>query len=139
MTPRTIQSIEFSRPEYWSGRLSLIQGIFPTQGLNPDFWQCRQIIYQSSHQGSPKILELVAYPFWGSSRPRNRTGISCITGRRNFKVNLTFKKLIHLNSLIVAFVQFVSIIIVCCLYMHKITYRFYYLLRHNLHIMYLSI
>ena len=32
-TPWTIQSMEFSRPEYWSG-LSLLQGIFPTQELN---------------------------------------------------------------------------------------------------------
>jgi len=27
--------MEFSRPEYWSDSLSLLQGIFPTQGLNP--------------------------------------------------------------------------------------------------------
>ena len=31
-TPWTMQSTEFSRPEYWVGRLSLLQGIFPTQG-----------------------------------------------------------------------------------------------------------
>ena len=30
-TPWTIQSMEFSRPEYWSGSLSLVQVIFPTQ------------------------------------------------------------------------------------------------------------
>ena len=30
-TPWTIQSMEFSRPEYWSGSLSLFQGIFLTQ------------------------------------------------------------------------------------------------------------
>ena len=30
-----IQSMEFSRPEYGVGSLSLLQGIFPTQGLNP--------------------------------------------------------------------------------------------------------
>ena len=27
-------SMEFSRQEYWSGLLSLLQGIFPTQGSN---------------------------------------------------------------------------------------------------------
>ena len=27
--------MEFSRPEYWNGSLSLLQGIFPTQGSNP--------------------------------------------------------------------------------------------------------
>ena len=30
----------------------LLQGIFPTQGLNPGLWHCRQILYQLSHQGS---------------------------------------------------------------------------------------
>ena len=61
--------------------LSLLQGIFPTQGLNPDLPQFRWILYQLSHQGSPRILEWVAYPFSsGSSQPRNQTGISCIAG-----------------------------------------------------------
>ena len=32
---------------------ALLQGIFPTQGLNPDLWPCRQILYHLSHQGSP--------------------------------------------------------------------------------------
>ena len=32
---------------------SLLQGIFPTQGLNPDLPHCRQILYQLSYQGSP--------------------------------------------------------------------------------------
>ena len=31
----------------------LLQGIFPTQGLNPGLPHCRQILYQLSHQGSP--------------------------------------------------------------------------------------
>ena len=31
-TPWTVQSVEFSRPEYWSGSLFLLQRIFPTQG-----------------------------------------------------------------------------------------------------------
>ena len=60
--------------------LSLIQGIFPTQGSNPDLphWE---ILYQLSHKGSPRILEWVAYPFSrGSSQPRNRTEISCVAG-----------------------------------------------------------
>ena len=34
--------------------LSLLQGIFPTQGSNPDLPHCRQILYCLSHQGSPK-------------------------------------------------------------------------------------
>ena len=63
------------------GRLSLLQGIFPTQGWNPGLPHCRWILYQLSHKGSPRILEWVAYPFpGGSSWPRNWTGVSCIAG-----------------------------------------------------------
>ena len=64
------------------GSLSLLQGVFPTQGLNPGLPHCRQILYQLSHRGSPRILEWVAYPFSSrSSWPRNGTGVSCIAGR----------------------------------------------------------
>ena len=35
------------------GNLSLLQGIFPTQGSNPGPPHCRQIPYQLSHKGSP--------------------------------------------------------------------------------------
>ena len=58
------------------GRLSLLQGISPTQGLNPGLPQCKQILYQLSHKGSPGILEWAAYPFFSrSSWPRNWTGV----------------------------------------------------------------
>ena len=58
---------------------ALHQGIFPTQGLNPDLPYCRQIPYHLSHQRSPRILEWVAYPFSrGTSRSRNQTGVSYI-------------------------------------------------------------
>ena len=42
---------------------ALLQGIFATQGSNLGLPHCRQILYHLSHQGSPKILEWVAYPF----------------------------------------------------------------------------
>ena len=35
------------------GRLSLLQGIFPTQGLNSGLPHCRWILYPLSHKGSP--------------------------------------------------------------------------------------
>ena len=35
------------------GSLSLLQEIFPTQGLNPGLLHCRLIPYQLSHKGSP--------------------------------------------------------------------------------------
>ena len=93
-TPRTTQSMELSRPEYWSGEpfpspgalpnpgikprspalqvdslpaepqgkpgntgvgsLSLLQRIFLTQESNRGLLHCRRILYQVSHQGSPK-------------------------------------------------------------------------------------
>ena len=64
------------------GSLSLLQGIFPTQGSNPGLPHCRQILYQLSYQGSLRILEWVAYPFSsGSSWPRDWTEVSCIADR----------------------------------------------------------
>ena len=94
MTPWTLQSMEFSRLEYWSGSpfssprdrpnpgieprspalqvdflpaepqgklkntgvgcRSLLQGIFPTWGLNPGLLLCRWILYHLSHQGNPQ-------------------------------------------------------------------------------------
>ena len=64
------------------GILSLLQGIFRTQGLNPGLLHCRQIPYHLSHQGSPRILEWVAYPFSnGSFPPRNWTRVPCIADR----------------------------------------------------------
>ena len=45
------------------GSLSLLQGIFPTQGLNPDLLHCRKILYLLRQKGSPRILEWVASPF----------------------------------------------------------------------------
>ena len=64
------------------GSLSLLQGIFPTQGSNTGLPHCRQILYQLSHKGKPRILKWVAYPFSSRSfRTRNRTGVSYIAGR----------------------------------------------------------
>ena len=36
------------------GSCSLLQVIFPTQELNPGLQHCRRILYQLSHQGSPR-------------------------------------------------------------------------------------
>ena len=54
---------------------ALLRGVFLTQGLNPGLTHCRQILYHLSHQGSPRILEWVDYPFSReTSQPRNGTG-----------------------------------------------------------------
>ena len=64
------------------GSHCLLQGTFPTQGLNPSLLHCRWILYQLSHQGNPRILEWVAYPFSRrSSWPRNQTWVPCTAGR----------------------------------------------------------
>ena len=80
------------------GSLSLLQGIFPTQRLNPGLLHCRQVLHQLNHKGSPRVLEWVAYLFSsGSSWPRNWTGVSHVTGRfftswaiREAKLNYIF-------------------------------------------------
>ena len=60
---------------------ALLHGIFPSQGSNPGLLHCKWILYHLSHQGSPRILEWITYPFSrGSSWPRNWTGVSCIAG-----------------------------------------------------------
>ena len=41
----------------------LLQRIFPTQGSNPGLPHCRQSLYHLIHQGSPRFLDLVVYPF----------------------------------------------------------------------------
>ena len=62
--------------------LPLLQGIFPTQESNSGLPHCRQILYQLSQKGGPRILEWVAYPYSSRpSRPRSWTGVSCIAGR----------------------------------------------------------
>ena len=43
---------------------ALLQGLFPTQGSNPGLPHCRWILYCLNHQGSPRIREWVAYPFF---------------------------------------------------------------------------
>ena len=57
------------------GSLSLLQGIFPTQGSYPGLPHCRWILYQLSHKGSLRILDWGAYPFssrssWSWNRRR---------------------------------------------------------------------
>ena len=42
--------------------LSLLQGVFPTQGSNPGLRIAGGFFYQLNHEGSPRILEWVAYP-----------------------------------------------------------------------------
>ena len=64
-------SVHGDSPGKSTGVGCLLQGIFPTQGLNPGLPHCRRILYRLSHQGSPRILEWSTCPFSrGSSRLR---------------------------------------------------------------------
>ena len=72
-TPRTVCSMEFSRPEYWSGWPFPSPGIFPTQESNPGLPHCRQILYQLRHQRSLHFnlmtslkISLISVTFWGT-------------------------------------------------------------------------
>ena len=58
----TVHGILQARILEWVAIL-FFQGICPTRGLDPGLLHCRRILYQLSHQGSPRILEWVAYPF----------------------------------------------------------------------------
>ena len=63
------------------GSLSLLQGIFPTQGWNPGLPHCRRLLCPLSHQESPRILQWAASPFSrGSSWPGDWIQVSYIAG-----------------------------------------------------------
>ena len=87
------------------GSLSLLPGIFPTQGLNPGLPHCRQILLQLSHKRSPRTLEWVAYPFSsGSSWPRNQTEVSRVAG--GFFTNWAIRETLDDQSSIKLWVHF---------------------------------
>ena len=62
VSPWTILSTNSPGQNTGVGSLSLLQGIFQTQGSNPGFLYCWRFLYQLSHKGSPRILEWVAIP-----------------------------------------------------------------------------
>ena len=96
---------------------ALLQGIFPTQGLNPGLPHYRRILFQLSHQGSPKILEWVAYILSSiSSLSRNQTGVSCIAGGF-FTIWATREALLLTWFILISFCSFFSILSFMSLYL----------------------
>ena len=81
-------SMGFSRQEYWSGLAfpspealgsSRLRDWTQVSCIAGQFFTIWAFLYQLSHQGSPRILEWVAYPVSsGSSWPRNRTRVSAL-------------------------------------------------------------
>ena len=68
---------------------SLLQGIFPTQELNPGLLHCRRILYHLSHQGSPRILEWVALTKTSISIIKNSEFIHDCTIGKPYAVQVT--------------------------------------------------
>ena len=62
-SPWTIQYSSWNSPGQNSGvgSLSLLQGIFPTQGLNPGLSHGRKILYQPSHKTNSKLAYRQTY------------------------------------------------------------------------------
>ena len=82
VTTWTIQSMEFSRPEYWSWWPFPFPRDLPNPGIKPRSPSLQVDSLPAEPKGSPRILEWTAYPFSNrSSWPRNRTRVSCIAGR----------------------------------------------------------
>ena len=71
----TVHGILQARILEWVASCSLLQGIFPTQGLNPGLLHCRQILYQRNYQGSLRAAYLFSR---GSSQPRKWTGVPAL-------------------------------------------------------------
>ena len=65
VTGQAPPSMGFSRQEYEGGCHFLLQGIFPTQGLNLGLLNCRQILYSLSHQGRHLLSRIVVISGYG--------------------------------------------------------------------------
>ena len=63
VTPRTTQSMEFSRLEYWSEKPFPSPGVLPDPGIEPGSPALQADSLPAEPQGSPRILEWVAFPF----------------------------------------------------------------------------
>ena len=81
LRPHTVHGILQARILEWVSLL-LLQGIFPTQGWNPGLQNCRRMLYQLSHMGSPRILEWVAYPFSRGIFPTQESNRGLLCCRR---------------------------------------------------------
>ena len=67
LRPHGLQPTRLFHPWDFPGKTTgvgchfLLQGIFPTQGLNPGLLHCRQVLYHLSHQGSPINIYINKY------------------------------------------------------------------------------
>ena len=78
--PQAPLSLGFSRQEHWSGLPCASPGDLTNPGIKPGLPLCKIILYQLSHQGSPR-LEWVAYPSSkGSPHPEVKRGSPALLG-----------------------------------------------------------
>ena len=94
---------------------ALLQGTFPIQESNGGLLLWRQILHHLNHQGSPRILAWVAYPFSrGSSQPRNQAEsptLPVVLYKLRYQGSpLYFKDIINLHSLVFLFIYSSSLL-----------------------------
>ena len=59
--------------------LKNLQGIFPTQGLNPGLLHCRWTLYRLSHQGSPRTTRKFPVTFFFKDNYKHNCSTVTIT------------------------------------------------------------
>ena len=101
----TIQSMEFSRPEYWSG----YPFPSPRDHLNPGIKSRTPALQADSlsaePKGKPKNTGVGTYSFSsGSSQPKNWTRVSCISG--GFFTNWAIREAMKRNICIIFQISF---------------------------------
>ena len=116
MKPVRTSPMEFFRQEYLSGCHFLLQGIFPTQGLNMGLLHWKQILYHLSHQGSllngklstfqKKVIKIDNMKiFFYMLRRKVSYKILCIQWLIKWKQNMHMKKLGKKTSKLVSMLQ----------------------------------
>ena len=101
---------------------SLLQGIFPTQGLNQGLLHCRQVLYHLSHQGNPYMCmyKYVQTYIWERERERDIPFLSTLTfliptnSIVNFIKSTEYATLIYFK--LTLFLQFLFKVVLSSLY-----------------------
>ena len=78
------------------GSLSLLQGIFPTQWLNPSLPHCRQILYQLSHKGSPRIMPAI----WRVKEELSINWLLILVNKSVYGVRISFEMFKYFTCLV---------------------------------------
>ena len=104
------------------GSLSLPQGIFPTQGLNPGLPHCRQILYQLGQKGPILFIFVFISMILGDGSKKmllqfTSESILAMSPSRSFVMSaLTLRSLIHFERIFVYVVkEWFNLIFYMCL------------------------